>query len=311
MKAIVGLDGSTNSLAAVEFVAGLLSPARDQIVLLYSLPELSFSGDDALDQAVQARARTALGRVVFDEAQSRLPATWRGQVEEIAAAGHPAAELLAGVEEHGAGLVVVGFRGASLFERVMLGSVSRAVVHSASVPVLVVKIPPAESGGGPQASRAAGRPFRILVAYDGPDYGERIASLLREMQWPQQAEGRLMTVVKPLYAAELPEWLRTQTRDPDVAAMATAWQKEHEQNVQAARGKLEEYRKSLPACFTGHDVIVAEGRPAEKLLETMGQGKFDLAVVGSRGGGAVARLLLGSTSDQVLNGAPASVLIVR
>jgi len=50
------------------------------------------------------------------------------------------------------------------------------------------------------------------------------------------------------------------------------------------------------------------GRPAEAL--TARAASLDLLVVGSRGWGPVRRLLLGSTSEQVVREAPSSVLVV-
>ena len=93
--------------------------------------------------------------------------------------------------------------------------------------------------------------------------------------------------------------------------MAEAWQKEHEQNVAAARHELEEFRRSCPPAFRKQVPIVVEGRPAEQLLATLSKQAFDLVVVGSRGRGNVAQLLVGSTSAEVLAAAPCSVLIVR
>ena len=99
--------------------------------------------------------------------------------------------------------------------------------------------------------------------------------------------------------------------DPDVAAMADAWKKEHEQNVEAARAELEKFQSQLPAGFSKRKCLVVEGRPADKLLAELNRQKFDLVIVGNRGRGNVARLLLGSTSAEVLAKAPCSVLIVR
>jgi len=55
-------------------------------------------------------------------------------------------------------------------------------------------------------------------------------------------------------------------RDPDVAAMASAWEQEHQQNLQEARAELEKFRAVLPTCFVEKELVVAEGRPAEAIL---------------------------------------------
>ena len=52
MKVLVGVDGSSNSFAAVEFVGRLLSAERDELVLLFAAPEMSIADDDRLDSAV-------------------------------------------------------------------------------------------------------------------------------------------------------------------------------------------------------------------------------------------------------------------
>jgi nucleotide-binding universal stress UspA family protein len=58
----------------------------------------------------------------------------------------------------------------------------------------------------------------------------------------------------------------------------------------------------------GDDVETLTGKPAEALATRAGD--LDLLVVGSRGWGPVRRLLLGSTSEQVVRDAPSSVLVV-
>lgn len=312
MKALVGVDGSSNSLAAVEFLGRWLSPSRDELILLYAAPEVSFGGEELLDAAVQQRARTALSRAVFDEALTRLGAEWQKRAQPLEVAGSPGAALLAAADAQQVDLIAVGFRGTSLFERFVLGSVSRAVVHSATVPVLVVKSLPVKDSDGLEKPAGGGdKRLRVLVAYDGPEFGERIAATLRNIEWPPITEGYVMNVVQPMFITELPDWLRQKTRDPDVVAMAEAWRKEHEQNVAAARKELEAYRSTLPPAFTKQDPIVVEGRPAEQLLAMLYKQPFDLVVVGSRGRGNVAQLLLGSTTAEVLADAPCSVLIVR
>lgn len=57
------------------------------------------------------------------------------------------------------------------------------------------------------------------------------------------------------------------------------------------------------------DVRAVVGHPARELVDAATP--TDLLVVGSRGSGAFARLLLGSTSSGVAHHAPCSVMIVR
>jgi nucleotide-binding universal stress UspA family protein len=53
------------------------------------------------------------------------------------------------------------------------------------------------------------------------------------------------------------------------------------------------------------------GGPAEVLAELARTEKVDLVVVGHRGRGAVARLLLGSVADRLTQISPRPVLVVR
>jgi nucleotide-binding universal stress UspA family protein len=309
MKVLVGVDGSSNSFAAVEFVGRLISPERDELMLFFAAPAMSFD-DERLDAAVEERARSALSRAVLDAALERLPKTWRAAATQREVAGSPGPALLAMANEYGAGLIAVGFRGTSSFiEQFMLGSVSRTVVHSAKAPVLVVK-------GGLASDERTGvspatSPLRVLATYDGTQSAESIAGVLGRFTWRPEAQGWVMTVVRPMFLADLPDWVKNQPRDPDVAAMAAAWEKEHQQNLAAAGEDLERFRKMLPPCFARGNVIVAEGRPAEQIVAKARELAIDLVVLGSREGGRLERFLLGSTSEQVLASAPCSVLMVR
>ena len=305
MKVLVGVDGSSNSFAAVAFIGRLIAPDRDELTLLFATPSMSFD-DERLDVAVQERARSALSRTVLDAALERLPESWRSRAVQKEVDGTPGPSLVKTAQESGAELVVVGFHGtSSIIQQFMLGSVSRTVVQSAGVPVLVVK-----GGAGTEAAEEA-RPFRTLVAYDMTHSAESMAKTLTRFTWPTDADGYVLTVVRPMFLADLPDWVINQPRDPDVAAMADEWKKEHEQNVAAARDELDRFRKTLPTIFARNEPMVAEGRPSELIVKKVRELSIELTVLGGGDAGRLERLIIGSTSEQVLASAPCSVLIAR
>lgn len=314
MKVLVGVDGSSNSFAAVEFVGRLLSAERDEIVLLYAAPEMAVVDEERLDSAVLERARTALSRAILDEALQRLPKELHSRLVTATPVGDgqsPSATLLAAIDEHKADVIAVGFHGTSgIVECFVLGSVSRTIVHTAKIPVLVVKAAAtgaasAKTQVGPSASH-----LNVLAPFDDPQFAEPTASLLKKLSCPPETRGWVMTVVRPMFVTDLPDWLKVE-RNPDVAAMAAVWEVEHQQSMQAARDELESFRAQLPACFASTELIVAEGRPAEEIVATARERSIDLVVIGSRSSSSLKRLLLGSTSEQVLHEAQCSVLIVR
>jgi nucleotide-binding universal stress UspA family protein len=296
----------------VEFVGRLLSAERDELVLLFVTPTFTFE-DDRLDPIIEERARAALSRTVLEAATERLPAAWRDRVAKRDITGVASARLLEAIDEEHADLVALGFHGTSgIIAEFVLGSVCRTVVHSAKIPVLVVKSAPASDEMAKQSPGSVASHIRVLTAYSDGDgeFAARATAVLSQLTWPPEMVGWAITVVQPMFVSELPDWI-TIERDPDVAAMAAAWESEHRQNLQAARNNLAKYRAALPACFTNEELIVAEGRPAEELLAQVHEKSIDLVVMGSRVSGTLTRLLLGSTSSRVLREAPCSVLIVR
>jgi nucleotide-binding universal stress UspA family protein len=309
MNVIVGVDGSSNSLATVAFVGRLLAADRDLLVLAHVSPLVPFTGDDQLDPGVVSRAQNALASAVFDEAVLRLPEEFQSRVERREASGEPGAGLLRLADEVGAELIAVGSLGTAFFERFLLGSVSRAVVHSARVSVLVVK-----TTGGRESEQLAGTAdgtFRVLAAYDGSEFGAKIAAVAGRLSWPDSTRGWALSVVPPMFHHQVPSWMRPIQRDPDVQAMAEAWQKDFDQQLAESVDDLKTFQQTLPAPFQATEPIVAQGNPAEQILATLTRQKIDLAIVGSRGRGAVERLLVGSTSARVVNEATCSVLIAR
>lgn len=298
MKVLIGVDGSQGSFRAVKQVGRFLQAPLDGVVLYCSPPEVRGA---TVDDAMREKARQAIARAIFDEARTHLPEALRPGVAEIVGAQNPGHGLVVAATECGAELIAVGARGLGPLAAMLVGSVSREVVHAARIPVLVVRPSPFDDDE-----------LRVLAAYDGSNACRRALEAATRFAWPESTQAVLLSVIEPMLAAELPDWLAQHVhRDPETEAMAQAWQREHERERQQRQAELAALAGQLPPPFRNARTEVLEGNPDEQILAACNKERIDVVVVGTRVHGALERLLVGSTTERILAHAPCSVLIAR
>jgi nucleotide-binding universal stress UspA family protein len=139
-RVLVPIDGTEGSIRAVRFAADLAESAGASITLLhvYDASAVAIMGMSALsgaevDDAI-ARVSAAFLEKARKEALVRAPL----EVRTLSKVGHPSDEIVDLAEAEGADLIVVGSRGLSSFQGLLVGSVSDRVVHRAPCPVTVV-----------------------------------------------------------------------------------------------------------------------------------------------------------------------------
>jgi nucleotide-binding universal stress UspA family protein len=289
MRVLLAMDGSKGSLAAAAYLGELplLPPTTVRIVAVVALPVF------ALDVA----SAPELKRSVLDRAQgvvedTRAALAARGfAIETDVPMGDPRAEIVRQAEEWGADLVVLGARGLGKVKRFLLGSVSDGVARHAHCPVLVVKGQRRKLGS-------------VLVAMDGSEDSFRAVRFLSTLALPRQTKVRLLSVV---------ERIRYPTTAPhSVHGQLVAMLKELEAERRAELDKvLEQAAAQLDDKITRVTRYTPTGDPAEEIVTTASDFDTDLVVVGARGLGGMARVLLGSVSQKVLHHARCPVLIVK
>lgn len=290
MKVLIAVDGSPASLDAVSLAGSLIDPAADEVAIYFSPAELSRRlpwGPQLVEGATAA---------LFHEACERLPAAMARKPEAIVSIKPPAVGILESASGWKADLIVVGSRGTGSLERLLLGSVSRAVVHGAPLPVLVARAAPATG-------------LKVLVGHH-PASAPAVAAALGRLHWPPGTRGQTIAVAESLLAAPLPPWVQQRVRDPETAAIARAWEAEHDSEVAGITGRAREFIATLPAPLRGGDPVVVEGNPGDKINAFTRAEGIDLVVVGRTPADTLSRWLLGSTSEAVLSASPASVLLV-
>ncbi|MGP3915948.1 universal stress protein [Nonomuraea sp. 10N515B] len=277
---IVGVDGSVNSRAAVEWAANdacrMRVPLRVVCAMDGSWYQIGKYPDVGLPDVLLREGRRILreAEALVHERQPAVDVTTQ-QVE-----GTPAVVLREQAKD--ATEIVVGSRGLGGFAGALLGSVSTHVAGHVHCPVVVV--------------RGEHRPPQgevVIGVDDSPECGPALAYAF------EQAELR-GAVLRVLHAWQLPVHALAPGIAYDMDEVRTA---QH----QVVRNRLEAFAKDYPQVKIIEDVQSAH--PVEALTDA--SGRADLLVVGSRGRGAMGSVLLGSVSRGVLHHAHCPVAVVR
>ncbi|MGE3620615.1 MAG: universal stress protein [Acidimicrobiia bacterium] len=135
-RIVVGVDGSPNSVAALDWAATLAEQVGAEVVAVHALGLL----ERLDDHPVPTQAHRA-------EVVERFERTWCARLDaspvpdrRLARDGSPVTVLLAAADEVGADLIVVGTRGVGDHPERLLGSTSTQVAQHAHQPVVVVPV---------------------------------------------------------------------------------------------------------------------------------------------------------------------------
>jgi len=284
-KVVVGVDGSQDALRAVRWAAREAVRRRAELHLVAAvlwsddhLPEMRRSGHDRTGDVLRRLADLSLdgAEVAAAEAAPGVVAVRR----EIVGF---APSVLRDVSQD-AELLVVGDRGRGRIASVMAGSVAVALAAHASCPVVVVR--------GAEAAEDSSGP--IVVGIDGTARSEAALAFAFEEASAHCA---------PLLA--LHTWSDV-INDPYVASVID-WDAVAASEAERLADRIAGWAAKYPDVAV--EQLVARGRAAHVLLDRA-QGAR-LVVVGSRGHGEVAGLLLDSVSNALVHGAACPVAVVR
>lgn len=136
---LVPVDGSDNALRALRYALGLAGPLEARVRLFYVFPVSSveiigmagMSRDD-IEHAAQAAAQRVFDKLHAEIGETTVP------VHDETSIGDPAEEIIRCTEDDEDLLVVLGRRGLSRIQSLLLGSVSEKVVRHSHSPVTIV-----------------------------------------------------------------------------------------------------------------------------------------------------------------------------
>ncbi|PJE17280.1 universal stress protein [Mycobacterium sp.] len=277
---VVGVDGSSASNAAVAWAARDAAMRKVPLTLVHMLsayvptfPQIPLPGGVAVWQEDD-------GRQVLEEA-AKLARESAGSALEIATElkSSPPIPTLVELSE-GAEFVVVGSHGRGAFGRVLLGSVSSAVLRGAACPVAIV----------PGDEPAADAP--VLVGIDGSPASELATAIAFDEASRRGVDLRAVHAWSDVEVLDVGglDWPALQVESEQVLAERLAGWQERYPDVRVQR------------------VVVCD-RPARELVNQSTSAQ--LVVLGSRGRGGIAKMLLGSVSNAVVHSVHTPIIVAR
>lgn len=139
----VAIDGSPNALAALDSAIDLALHYQGSLVVvaIAPLPPVFVSSTEPYVPAAVPSSELDRYRSIVEQAVRQAESAGVSSVTGLCDEGVVVDEILGLLERHPTDLLIVGSRGLSTARRLLLGSVSTALVTHAPCPVLVVRPP--------------------------------------------------------------------------------------------------------------------------------------------------------------------------
>lgn len=292
---VVGIDGSAQSNCALVWAAreAKLRKLPLHLVTAYTVPIFAASGldggyatvdDDVIRQGAEAVLRESAAKV------AHLDVDMDARVENGDAAG-----VLLEMSET-AELLVFGSRGRGGFIGRLLGSVSTALpAHSKCATVTVPLSCAKRFDDAPVESAAKAIEKVVVVGVDGSDQARYAVLLAAEQAERSGCTLRIICAVQP-YTGSL-AWLPAPVDREALFA-------EIQEQLDAGELWLRSHFPKLPI-----EVQLIEGAAVDVLVKATETA--ELLVMGTRGRGGFAGMMLGSTTDGVRHHAKGPIMVVR
>lgn len=286
---VVGVDDSHGAHYALRWAIGEAVVHASQLEVVHAWePPAPISGIGSIVAPLDAEPYERAAKQLLEDCISDALASAgedRPNVVPTLVRGYTTTELL-DVAGH-AQLLVVGSRGRGGFRGLLLGSVSQHCSRHATVPVAVV----------PEAAALSPR-GEVVIGVDG---SPEAAAALR---WAVAEAARRGAKLVVIHAWQF----NAATAPADYRYAAINWTTFSEQSHELVRQQVVEALAAVGASPISVDRVSSNQPPVQALVGRAGSD--GLLVVGSRGRGGFAGLLLGSVSQHCLHHAHGTVVVV-
>ncbi len=287
MKVLLASDGSQYSEEAAWVLSRLPHREKLEITILSVLsppvtsfysPTKEFMEEMVKEDRAYAEQRQRAVSEMFEGANAEVNC----QIVE----GDAQETIVDAAKQMKADLVVVGAKGHSQIDRVLLGSTSDYVATHAPCSVLVVR----PTGLRDQRDRS----LKVAVAFDDSPASHAALEELLTFQWGPHTQITVVAVAG-----------YTPVFNPDFGFNPEALHREAQKAVRVGAKRLQSQVDQVQEIVIEHDHI------AEGLVRYTEETHSDFLVIGDTGRSTLARAILGSVSRYVLRHASCGVWITR
>lgn len=144
---------------------------------------------------------------------------------------------------------------------------------------------------------------KILVCTDFSDSAKRAVDYAAKLAEANHAKLVVLTVLPDLLLSD-EELVMARVNVESIRA-------ESQKQIAAAQAKLVKHMRPAALKKLRPQFVVRDGKAFVEIIRTAKELKADLIVISSHGQSRLAEMLLGSTTERVVQKAPCSVLVVR
>jgi len=306
---LVPLDGSPQAETILPQALALAQATGSALLLTQVVPALVTAGTTHwmvvpyLSEGEYQQEEKAAARRYLTPLAQRLDAPDR-PVHAVVLDGDPAATIVAYATAHSqVSLIAMTTHGRTGLGRWILGSVAEAVLHAASVPLLLARLPAHETALATAHETTPPLPatYRtILVPLDGSVFAEQALDQAYAVAAATGAKLVLVVVV-----ANPPTWSLVDGAIP--ARMIQAQQEE----TARLTAYLTRTTQRLAALGLPVDSRLCQGYPAETILRTSEEIDADLIIMATHGRTGFQQVRLGSVALKVVQGAIRPIYLLR
>jgi nucleotide-binding universal stress UspA family protein len=278
-KILVAVDGSESSMNALRESFKLATNEKSWITVLSVAPP--YEGDLATTAIgnIQKALKEPCEKALLEA--EKIAKKEKVLIKTACEEGKPYERIIDLAEAENCDLIILGRKGMSRIERVLMGSVTVRVIGHSHIDVLVV----------PEDTKIGWK--NIFLSTDGSKYSE--AATNRTIDFAKSYGGE----IKVVSVVDVTEEFMAQA--PGAV----------DGLIKKAKGFVKDVKKKAEAQGLKTETFVREGEPFKVITNLAKEYDSNVIVVGSHGRSGFKRLLIGNVAEKIIGYAPCPVLVVK